>query len=146
MFRVRTAVLRRSGYDIAPSAQCVSTVEFHAPGVSLGARSFCADGVRFFGGSNSTIAIGADVQVGPQVTFVARTHHLGSPAGRAGAPKETVITVGDGAWIGARALLVGPCDVGAGAVVAAGAVVRGRVPPNVLTFGSPPEPDRELPC
>jgi len=137
--------MRLAGYDIAPTARFVSTVQFHAPGVSLGPDSFCAHEVRFFGGPASEIRIGAGVEVGPLVTFVARTHHLGPPGHRAGAGKETTIVVGDGAWIGARAVIVGPCTIGTGAVISAGAVVRGDVPANVLWSGAGSEPDRPLP-
>jgi acetyltransferase-like isoleucine patch superfamily enzyme len=145
MFRFRAALLRRAGYDVAPTAQCVSTVQFHAPNVSLAAGVFCAHEVRFFGGPSSQISIGTNVQVGPQVCFVARTHHLGPSDYRAGDPKDTTITVGPGAWIGARVVIVGPSRVGEGAVIAAGASVRGDVPPNVLWFGSPHQPPQSLP-
>lgn len=143
-YRLRSWLLRAAGYQVDRSARCVSTVEFHSPGVSLAADSFCAHEVRFFGGPGSTIAIGEGVQIGPQTVFVARSHHIGPPSRRAGAAKETSIEVGAGVWIGARAVVVGPCRIGAGSVVAAGAVVRGDVPPNVVTFGTPIGAERPL--
>ena len=44
--------------------------------------------------------------------------------------------VGDGATIGANAVLVAPVCVGASAVIAAGAVVTKDVPPHAIVAGS----------
>ena len=43
-------------------------------------------------------------------------------------------TIGDGAFIGSNTALVAPVTVGAGAIVAAGSVVTGDVPPDALTL------------
>ena len=47
------------------------------------------------------------------------------------------MVIGDGCWIGARALLLPGTTVGSGSVVAAGAVVRGACEPNSLYAGVP---------
>jgi len=47
------------------------------------------------------------------------------------------ITVGPDAWIAARAVLAPGTQVGAGAVVALGAVVSGTVPPGAIVRGNP---------
>lgn len=47
------------------------------------------------------------------------------------------ITVGDGAWIAARAILLPGCTVGANAMVGAGSVASGEIPPAVLAAGNP---------
>ena len=47
------------------------------------------------------------------------------------------ITVGSGAWIAARAVLAPGTRVGAGAVVALGAVVSGIVPEGAIVRGNP---------
>lgn len=47
------------------------------------------------------------------------------------------VVVGRGAWIASRAVLLGPCSVGAHAVVAAGAVVVGDVPEGAVVAGVP---------
>lgn len=145
LYGARARLLRLVGHDVDLTSRCVSTVQFHAPSVAIGPGSFCADEVHFYGDPGSTITIGRAVEVGPQVTFVARTHHLGTSERRAGAPKQTTIVVADGVWIGARATIIGPCHIGAGAVIAAGATVRGDVQADVLTFGSQPGGDRPLP-
>jgi len=47
------------------------------------------------------------------------------------------VEIGPGAWIGTRAIVLGPCRVGADAVVAAGAVVTHDVPDGARVAGVP---------
>ena len=47
------------------------------------------------------------------------------------------IVIRDFVWIGNRALLVGPIEIGEGAIVAAGAVVTKDVPPYAIVGGNP---------
>jgi maltose O-acetyltransferase len=144
LFGARAWLLRAAGYDVAPSAQCVSTVEFHAPRVALGENVFCAHQVRFFGGPASSIRVGPGAELGPGVMVVARTHHIGPPNHRAGADEDTSIEIGEGVWVGAGAVIIGPCVIGPGTVIAAGSTVRGDVSGNVLHFGFGGPPDRPL--
>ncbi len=48
---------------------------------------------------------------------------------------RTMVTIGEGAWIGSSAVVM--ADVGAGSIVAAGAVVTKPVPENVIVGGVP---------
>lgn len=50
------------------------------------------------------------------------------------------ITIEAGAWIGSRATVLGPCRIGAHAVVAAGALVREDVAPGSIVAGVPARP------
>ena len=47
------------------------------------------------------------------------------------------VTIGDGAWLAARALVLGGVTIGANAVVAAGSVVPKDVPPAMIVAGQP---------
>jgi acetyltransferase-like isoleucine patch superfamily enzyme len=47
------------------------------------------------------------------------------------------VIVGRGAWICTNAVIIGPCKIGAHAVVAAGAVVTGDVEPGTVVGGVP---------
>lgn len=50
---------------------------------------------------------------------------------------ETVISLGENCWIGARAVLLAGARIGPGAIVAAGSVVDFEVPPYALVAGNP---------
>jgi acetyltransferase-like isoleucine patch superfamily enzyme len=50
---------------------------------------------------------------------------------------ETIISLGENCWIGARAVLLAGARIGPGAIVAAGSVVDFEVPPNALVAGNP---------
>lgn len=47
------------------------------------------------------------------------------------------VTIGNDVWIGTRAMILGGCTVGDGAVVAAGAIVTKDVPPYSIVAGVP---------
>jgi acetyltransferase-like isoleucine patch superfamily enzyme len=50
---------------------------------------------------------------------------------------EAGISIGEGAWIGARAILLSGARIGAGAIVGAGCVVNTEVPPLAIVAGNP---------
>lgn len=47
------------------------------------------------------------------------------------------VLIGDYVWIGQRAILLPGCEIGDGAIVQAGAVVHGKVPPLSIVGGNP---------
>lgn len=59
------------------------------------------------------------------------------------APQTAAVRIGDGVWIGCRATVLKGVTVGDGAVVAAGSVVVGDVPPRALVGGNPARVLRE---
>ena len=93
---------------------------------------------------SADIELGNDVAVGQQVLILTQTHRLGPSERRADVLTSAPVTIGDGCWIGARAVILPGVTIGPGAVVAAGAVVREDVPPDVLVAGVPARPVREL--
>ncbi len=57
---------------------------------------------------------------------------------QAGVPQQgRDIVVGEGVWLGSNATVLGPCTIGAHAVIAAGAVVTGDVEPGTVYAGVP---------
>ncbi|WP_439629034.1 acyltransferase [Gemmata sp.] len=74
---------------------------------------------------------------GVQVPSGGKTHYFDDPTKpiREQGGERRVVTVGAGAWIGTGAILL--ADVGAGTVVAAGAVVTRPLPENVIAGGVP---------
>ena len=77
------------------------------------------------------ITIGNHVAVGHEVRFLTTLRQDGTESA---AP----ITIGDGAWLGARCTISGGVTIGAGAVVGAGITVTKDVAPNMLITGAKP--------
>jgi len=69
------------------------------------------------------------------------------PGGAAvGTALRPAIEIGENAWIGARAILLGGARIGAGSIVGAGAVVDCMVPPNSVVAGNPARVVARLPA
>ncbi|MFN0253024.1 MAG: acyltransferase [Kofleriaceae bacterium] len=56
------------------------------------------------------------------------------------------ISIGDGAWIGARAIVLRGVTIGEGAIVGMGSVVTKDVAPNTVVVGNPARVVKELPA
>jgi acetyltransferase-like isoleucine patch superfamily enzyme len=74
---------------------------------------------------------------GVQIPSGGKTHYFDDPTRpiREQGGERTVVTVGEGAWVGTGAVIM--ADVGKGTVVAAGAVVTKPLPDNVIAGGVP---------
>ncbi|MCU1693820.1 MAG: Acetyltransferase [Frankiales bacterium] len=104
----------------------------HGLALELGERVFINQGCTFL--DHAGIRLGDRVMVGPKVTFLTGGHPV-DPVERklwlTGAP----IDVGEGAWIGAGAMILPGVTIGRDAVVAAGSVVADDVPAATLVTG-----------
>jgi acetyltransferase-like isoleucine patch superfamily enzyme len=81
--------------------------------------------------------IGSNVMIG-NYCIVADTEIPGigePPGGPAIDPRP--VEIGDGAWLAARVTVLPGTRIGAGAVIAAGSVVAGDIPPGTLAGGIP---------
>lgn len=47
------------------------------------------------------------------------------------------VTIGDFVWVGARAIILPGTNIGEGAIIQAGAVVHGEIPPYAIAGGNP---------
>ncbi len=83
------------------------------------------------------ITIGDSVTLGPGVMILTSTHELASKERRAGPVVRTPVTIGKGAWLGARSTILPGLTVGEGAIVNPGAVVTKDVAPHTRVGGSP---------
>ncbi len=82
--------------------------------------------------------------LGHEVAILSATHEIAGPDQRAGHTIGRPVTVERGAWIGARATMLGGVTIGAGSIVAAGAVVARSTKPNTVVGGVPARELREL--
>lgn len=88
--------------------------------------------------SCGSIDIGSDNLFGPDVYITDSNHTIGIGITPKAAPMRTGrVTIGNGCWIGAKAVILRDVELGDGCVVAAGAVVTRSVPPGHVVGGVP---------
>lgn len=106
--------------------------------VEIGSRATIGPYCCVWGGWSRTWArVGAGALLSPHVVLVAGNHGTAGTGPVRDEPfVELDVEVGEGAWIGAHATVVG-CRVGRGAVVGAGAVVLEDVPDLAIAVGAP---------
>ena len=106
--------------------------------VSIGEAANIGPFCCLWGGWTTTwVRVGRGALLSPGVVLVAGNHRLGDPGWvRDTGFEEADVEVGEGAWIGAHAVVVG-CRVGDRAVVGAGAVVLEDVPDDAIAVGVP---------
>lgn len=88
------------------------------------------------------ITIGHNALLGPEVRFMDSDYHDIHDHAKPG--KKEPIVIGDDVWIGARAMVLKGVTIGAGAVIAAGAIVTKDVPARTIVGGNPARVIRSL--
>jgi maltose O-acetyltransferase len=113
-----------------------------------GRRITIGDGTKInlgcFFDNSADISIGSFCAFGPEVMVCTATHEIGDAIERAATGAPRPVAIGDGAWIGTRAVILPGVTVGPGCVVAAGAVVTRDCEPNGLYAGVPARRVRDL--
>jgi len=104
--------------------------------ISVGARTTI--GFHSFLYASQLIEIGDDCMIAPFV-YIVDSDHGTSRENRMNlqAHRTKPIKIGDDVWVGAHAVILAGTSIGNGAVVAAGAVVRGEVAPGSVVGGVP---------
>ncbi len=84
------------------------------------------------------VSIGAHALIAPNVFITDHTHNsaAGVRLDEQGSRSAPVI-IGEDAWIGTRAVILPGVTIGDGAIVGAGAVVTKDIPPNAIAVGVP---------
>ncbi len=120
------------------------SVKVWAPwNLELGSYVAIDDAVNLY--SADKIKIGTKVAISREAFICTASHDITKP----NRPLVTApITICDGVWIGARAIVLPRVTIGEGAVVAAGAVVTKDVEPWTVVGGNPAKviKKRELKC
>ncbi|WP_413452259.1 acyltransferase [Georgenia phoenicis] len=139
----RWLLYRALGANVAPS-RIQPTVWVGNRNLTIGRGTSVNYRVRF--NTAGSITIGARCDIAMDVLFVTQSHELGPAGRRAGRTTARPIVVGDGVWIGARALVLPGVTIGDGCVIAAGAVVSADCAPHGLYAGVPARRVRDLPA
>jgi acetyltransferase-like isoleucine patch superfamily enzyme len=95
--------------------------------------------------AHQSIVIGDDVYTGPYVYITDQNHGYADPDIPIGRqwPSNTAVSIGQGSWLGAGAIVLPGACIGRNVVVAAGSVVRGQVPDRCVVAGVPARVVRE---
>jgi acetyltransferase-like isoleucine patch superfamily enzyme len=106
--------------------------------IRVGDRVFINSGVVLF--SALEIVLGDDVAIANEAYLTDTNSHgvEGKPA------RSAPIRIGNGTWVGARAIILPGVSIGERCVVAAGAVVSRDVPEQTMVAGNPAKLVREL--
>ena len=137
-------LLRKFGLQGGERTCIYPNVKIWAPwNISLGRFVAIDDEVNLY--SVDKITIGSKVAISREAFICTASHDITKP----NRPLVTApITICDGVWIGARAIILPGVTVGEGAVVAAGAVVTKDVEPFTVVGGNPAKfiKKREMAC
>lgn len=127
-------------------SKLLSTSHFskYGIGLTMGNNSAIGDFTHF--GAAGGIEIGDDVIMGSYISFHSENHNFSDitkPIREQGVSSKG-IKLGNNIWVGAKATFLDGCVVGNNSVVAAGAVVNGVFPDNVVIGGIPAKIIKEI--
>jgi maltose O-acetyltransferase len=138
--RIRASILRLVGFKIG-TGNTFQGMPVITGGGNIYSRfttgKRCMLNVGCFLELGGTITIGSNVAVGYQCLLLTTDHAIGDRQYRAGPLTPKSIIIEDGAWLGARVTVLPGITIGAGSIVAAGALVTKDVPPNSMAAGVP---------
>jgi acetyltransferase-like isoleucine patch superfamily enzyme len=98
--------------------------------------------------SGGSITVGEYAFFGHRVSVLTGTHDikkLGAERQRAIEREGHDVVIGEGVWVASNATVLGPCTIGAHAVVGACALVQDDVEPYTIVAGVPAKPVGEVP-
>lgn len=137
--RIRVRILRAFGVKVGQSTLCDVPTMYGSGKIrrrlTIGSGVFINVGCTF--DLSDQIIIGDDVSLGHEVMILTSSHVVGQQGQRAAELFQAPVTIGRGAWIGSRVLILPGVTIGTGAVVAAGAVVLADLPPHSMSAGVP---------
>jgi acetyltransferase-like isoleucine patch superfamily enzyme len=109
----------------------------YGKGLKMGNNSAIGDYTHF--GAAGGIEIGNDVIMGSYISFHSENHNFTDTAKliREQGVTSKGIKLGNNIWVGAKVTFLDGCSIGNNSVVAAGAVVNGIFPDNVVIGGVP---------
>ena len=125
--------LRGPGRFVSHVGRFLTGIEIH-PGARIGRRLFIDHGMG--------VVVGETAEIGDDVLI----YHGVTLGGLSGSPGKRHPTIGNGVAIGAGAQVLGPISIGDGARIGANAVVTKDVPANCTVVGIPARPPAGSVC
>jgi acetyltransferase-like isoleucine patch superfamily enzyme len=133
-------VAPRKAATIGPDPMISPTADFrNGERLTIGARVMINDRATIWAGDSAgQVIIGDDVGISPDVFITASNYQT-----RPGVPfllqpkDEADVVIGSDVWLGRGAVVLPGVDIGAGAIVAAGAVVTKSLPAGSVAAGIP---------
>jgi maltose O-acetyltransferase len=125
------------GSEIKPPLRCD-----YGYRIRVGSRTFVNYGLVAL--DVASIAIGDDVQIGPNVQLLTPTHPIDPDARRAKWEAAEPIAIESNAWLGGGVIVLPGVTIGENTVVGAGSIVTKDLPPNVVAAGNPARVVRSL--
>ncbi|MFT3923599.1 MAG: acyltransferase [Myxococcales bacterium] len=145
---IRVALLRQMGFSVGEGTVFAGMPNLQATGDAmkgmLEVGHDCSIDLEVTFDLGERITLGNSVTIGHQVLLLTTSHELGPRVHRAGPVTRQPIKICDGAWIGARAVILPGITVGAGAVVAPGTLVTKDVPEDTRVGGVPAKGGEKL--
>jgi maltose O-acetyltransferase len=144
-FSLRRVLMRWSGMKIGKRVAISTNVMVYNRFLMIGDDTWVGPDSTFYTNQDGQVSIGRNCDIGPGVALVTGSHEMGDELRRAGTGYCRDISIGDGSWIGARAVILGGVVIGLGSVVGAGALVLpGNYAANSLLIGVPAKVKKTL--
>ena len=125
------------GSEIKPPLRCD-----YGYRIRVGARTFVNYGLVAL--DVASIAIGDDVQIGPNVQLLTPTHPIDPDTRRARWEAAEPIAIEGNVWLGGGVIVLPGVTIGENTVVGAGSIVTKELPKNVVAAGNPARVVRSL--
>ena len=140
--QIRRAILRRMCDHIGAARICAGFM-VNSSRLVVGDNVFINDDVTI--DCHGSVTIEDGVAIGPRCTIVTSSHLVGPPSMRRRGIDYGPVTVGRGSWLATNVTVLPGVTIGAGCIIAAGAVVHEECAPNGLYAGVPARRVKSLP-
>jgi maltose O-acetyltransferase len=146
--KLRVELLRWLGFEVGEGTQVAATprIRCMVPEMrgKLAIGRDCMIGMGVSLDLGAKITLGDDVTLGHGVLILTTSHELGPREHRAGKLMYGEVTIGAGAWLGARVVVLPGISIGEGAVVVDNSLVNKNVPAHTRVAGVPARGSEKL--
>ena len=114
----------------------------YGDGITVGARTFVNFNCTMLDGAR--ISVGSECLIASGVQLVTATHPIDPVPRRAAWEQALPVTIADGVWLGAGAIVCPGVSIGENTIVGAGSIVTHDLPAGVVAYGNPARVAREI--